>query len=289
MWNLIKFHSILAHCTFIPSTAHSICISIYQAIFFVGCLEIFLFSFSSHWASIGELMLIRNMRDDWKLAATSQNSFAWKTLNLFFYLKSAVRVLLAHSQRIRRNYAHTRQRHIHIDTATWWPLHLPFMHDHVNIFASRSPRSRLPLLTFPVAFFLVAASRGRRRVDESLWVPSKNIFNSIFSNCSVLALSLSLLSLSLALSSPMHDEYAYVLTARCSYAPRYACGPASPLFRLPQSQMNIFEKNSNVPSTKFTFRFCIFCGKFSAGSGSALVHSPRFKQRHLVWLFNYLQ
>lgn len=172
-------------------------------------------------------------------------------------------LLLAHSQRIRRNYAHTRQRHIHIDTAAWRPLHLPFMHDHVNNFASRTPRVLLdsPLLTFPVAFFLVAASRrGRGESTRAFGCLQKTFSIRFFANCSARSLSLSVCSSFF----PTYDEYAYVLTARCSYAPRYAFGPASSLFRLPQSQMNILKKKKtpSLPRRNLLSAFAYFVGNF---------------------------
>lgn len=137
------------------------------------------------------------MRDDWKLAATSQNSFTWKTLNLFFYLKSVVRVLLlAHSQRIRRNCAHTRQRHTYRHSGmprlavSSFTVHAwPRQHFHPS-------RSRLPLLTFPVAFFLVAASRGRGDSTRAFGWLQKTFSIRFFANCSSRILSLSMPSLS---------------------------------------------------------------------------------------------
>lgn len=201
------------------------------------------------------------MRDDWKLAATSQNSFAWKTLNLFFYLKSAVRVLLllllAHSQRIRRNYAHTRQRHIHIDTAAWRPLHLPFMHDHVNNFASRS--SRLPLLTFPVAFFLVAAASRVDEVEARRREPLgafKKHFQFDFLPIAPRAFSRFLFLPYVWRICVRADSTLLIRPVVCVRS----CFLVVPSAPKSNEYFEKKKKNSIAPSTKFTFRFCIFCG-----------------------------
>lgn len=110
-------------------------------------------------------------------------------------------------------------------------------------------------------FFLSCGKSRPRRLDESLWVASENIFNSIF--CQLLVpYSLSFHAISIFLT---YDEYAYVLTARCSYGPRYALRCVWSAFSVVQSapkSNEYFEKrkNSIAPSTKFIFRFCIFCG-----------------------------
>lgn len=113
-------------------------------------------------------------------------------------------------------------------------------------------------------FFLSSGKSRPRRLDESLWVASENIFNSIF--CQLLVpYSLSFHAISIFLT---YDEYAYVLTARCSYAPRYALcfafGLPSPLFSLPQSQMNILKKEKTplLPRRNLFFAFAYFVGNF---------------------------
>lgn len=186
------------------------------------------------------------MRDDWKLAATSQNSFTWKTLNLFFYLKSVVRVLLlAHSQRIRRNCAHTRQRHTYRHSGmprlavSSFTVHAwPRQHFHPS-------RSRLPLLTFPVAFFLVAASRGRGDSTRAFGWLQKTFSIRFFANCSSRILSLSMPSLSSLRMTNMRTCWQHV-----AHTPRgtrcVAFGLPSPLFSLPQSQMNILKKEKKL-------------------------------------------
>lgn len=100
------------------------------------------------------------------------------------------------------------------------------------------PRSRLPLLTFPVAFFLVAASRGRGDSARAFGWLQKTFSIRFFANCA---------SRSLSLSS--YDEYAYVLTARCSYAPRYALRCLWPSFSVVQSapkSNEYFEKRKKL-------------------------------------------
>lgn len=204
------------------------------------------------------------MRDDWKLAATSQNSFTWKTLNLFFYLKSVVRVLLlAHSQRIRRNCAHTRQRHTYRHSGmprlavSSFTVHAwPRQHFHPS-------RSRLPLLTFPVAFFLVAASRGRGDSTRAFGWLQKTFSIRFFANCSFRILSLSMPSLSSLRMTNMRTCWQHV-----AHTPRgtrcVAFGLPSPLFSLPQSQMNILKKEKTplLPRRNLFFAFAYFVGNF---------------------------
>lgn len=64
------------------------------------------------------------------------------------------------------------------------------------------PRSRLPLLTFPVAFFLVAASRGRGDSARAFGWLQKTFSIRFFANCSSRFFSLSV--------SPCHLYLPYV-------------------------------------------------------------------------------
>lgn len=110
------------------------------------------------------------------------------------------------------------------------------------------PRSRLPLLTFPVAFFLVAASRGRGDSARAFGWLQKTFSIRFFANCSsrFFSLSQSLPAISIFLT---YDEYAYVLTARCSYAPQYALCCLWPSFSVVQSapkSNEYFEKRKKL-------------------------------------------
>lgn len=91
-------------------------------------------------------------------------------------------------------------------------------------------------------FFLSCGKSRPRRLGESLWLASENIFNSIF--CQLLVPLPFSLSLFLT-----YDEYAYVLTARCSYAPRYALRCLWPSFSVVQSapkSNEYFEKRKKL-------------------------------------------
>lgn len=98
-------------------------------------------------------------------------------------------------------------------------------------------------------FFLSCGKSRPRRLGESLWLASENIFNSIFCQLLVplsLSLSLSLPAISIFLT---YDEYAYVLTARCSYAPRCALCCLWPSFSVVQSapkSNEYFEKRKKL-------------------------------------------
>lgn len=154
------------------STAHSvrsICISIYQEISFVCCQEIFLFS-TGQWRAlkIAEMQMERwETTGNW-LLRVKIHSYE-RHLICFSTWKALYACCCWRTRSASGGTAHTHAKDIHIDTAAcrdWRSLHLPFMHDHVNIFILLGLGCHC--LHFRWVCFLSCGKSRPRRLDESL-------------------------------------------------------------------------------------------------------------------------